>query len=117
MYNTTKYSHMEPKKIMILMAKTGGGHNAVAEAVKEVFDRFYKGKIEAEIVDGLRTFAPFPISHLDTTYPWQIKLDGGVNTMATQGQGYFGTTETISTYIRETTKTALSSSKNGMPQT
>ena len=78
MYNTTKYSHMEPKKIMILMAKTGGGHNAVAEAVKEVFDRFYKGKIEAEIVDGLRTFAPFPISHLDTTYPWQIKLDGGV---------------------------------------
>jgi len=69
---------MEPKKIMILMAKTGGGHNAVAEAVKEVFDRFYKGKIEAEIVDGLRTFAPFPISHLDTTYPWQIKLDGGV---------------------------------------
>ncbi|OGM13180.1 hypothetical protein A3D84_05395 [Candidatus Woesebacteria bacterium RIFCSPHIGHO2_02_FULL_42_20] len=69
---------MELKKILILMAKTGGGHNAVAEAVKEVFDKSYKGRVEAQVVDGLRTFAPFPISHLDSTYPWQIKLDGGL---------------------------------------
>ncbi len=63
---------------MILMAKTGGGHNAVAEAIKQVFDTNYKSRVNSKVVDGLRTFAPFPISHLDTTYPWQIKLDGGL---------------------------------------
>ena len=61
-------------RILILMAKTGGGHSATATAIKQALEALYKDKVYIEIVDGLRDFAPFPISHLDVTYPWQLKL-------------------------------------------
>lgn len=68
---------MQPLRIMLLMAKTGGGHGAVADAVAQALRQMYDGGVEATVVDGLRGFAPFPISHIDSTYPWQIKLGGG----------------------------------------
>ncbi|HJW84955.1 MAG TPA: glycosyltransferase, partial [Anaerolineae bacterium] len=58
------------------MAKTGGGHGAVADAVAQALRRLYGDAVEASVVDGLRDFAPFPFSHIDTTYPWQVKLGG-----------------------------------------
>jgi len=68
---------MQPLRIMLLMAKTGGGHGAVADAVAQALRRLYGSAVEATVVDGLRSFAPFPISHIDATYPWQIRLGGG----------------------------------------
>lgn len=38
-----------------------------------------------------------------------VLLDNETNTKANAGRGYFGTTETVATYKRETTKTALAS--------
>lgn len=67
---------MQPLRIMLLMARTGGGHGAVADAVAQALRRLYGDAVDVNVVDGLRAFAPFPISHLDTTYPWQVKLGG-----------------------------------------
>jgi len=67
---------MQPLRIMLLMAKTGGGHGAVADAVAQALHQLYGDTVETTVMDGLRGFAPFPISHLDSTYPWQIKLGG-----------------------------------------
>ena len=67
---------MQPLRIMMLMAKTGGGHGAVADAVAQALQRLYEDAVEASVVDGLRGFAPFPFSHIDSTYPWQVKLGG-----------------------------------------
>jgi len=58
------------------MAKTGGGHNAVATAVAEALEEKYDNKVETEVVDAIGDFTPFPIKHLDKTYPWQIKYGG-----------------------------------------
>ncbi|HLF26154.1 MAG TPA: glycosyltransferase [Anaerolineae bacterium] len=58
------------------MAKTGGGHGAVADAVAQALEHVYGEAVEASVVDGLRSFAPFPFSHIDSTYPWQVKLGG-----------------------------------------
>lgn len=67
---------MQPLRIMLLMAKTGGGHGAVADAVAQALKRQYGDAVEPSVVDGLRDYAPFPFSHIDTTYPWQVKLGG-----------------------------------------
>ncbi len=65
---------MQPLRVMLLMAKTGGGHGAVADAVAQALECQYGTAVEARVVDGLRGFAPFPFSHIDSTYPWQVKL-------------------------------------------
>lgn len=67
---------IQPLRITLLMAKTGGGHGAVADAVAQALMHSYGDAVEARVVDGLRGFAPFPISRLDSTYPWQVKLGG-----------------------------------------
>jgi len=65
---------MQPLRVMLLMAKTGGGHGAVADAVAQALEHQYGDAVEARVVDGLRGFAPFPFSHIDSTYPWQVRL-------------------------------------------
>ncbi len=67
---------MQPLRIMLLMAKTGGGHGAVADAVAQALRQQYGDHVEPSVVDGLRGFAPFPFSHIDSTYPWQVKIGG-----------------------------------------
>ena len=67
---------MQPLRVMLLMAKTGGGHGAVADAVAEGLRHLYGDAVEPRVVDGLRGFAPFPFSHIDSTYPLQVKLGG-----------------------------------------
>src|SRR3972149_4266631 len=68
---------MQPLRFMLLMAKTGGGHGAVAEAVAQALVHQYGQAVEAQVVDGLRGFAPFPFSRLiDSTYSLQVKLGG-----------------------------------------
>ncbi len=67
---------MQPLRMMLLMAKTGGGHGAVADAVAQALKRLHGDAVETRVIDGLRGFAPFPFSHLDSAYPWQVRLAG-----------------------------------------
>lgn len=65
---------MQMMRVTLLMAKTGGGHGAVADAVAQALKHQYGDAVETRVLDGLRGYAPFPISHLDSMYPWQVKL-------------------------------------------
>ena len=47
-----------PKKILILMSDTGGGHRASAEAIAEAMARLYGDEITVRIVDAWRRYAP-----------------------------------------------------------
>lgn len=66
----------KPLRIMLLMAKTGGGHGAVADAIAQTLKQLYGDAVEPRVADGLRDFAPFPFVLIETTYPLQVKLGG-----------------------------------------
>jgi 1,2-diacylglycerol 3-beta-galactosyltransferase len=70
---------MKKVKVLILTAKAGGGHMAVATAISEALKKLYKDKVEVEVVS--ERFAPFPFKHLDVIYHWQLKFkDAGYGT-------------------------------------
>ncbi len=62
-----------PKRILLLMADTGGGHRSSAEATMEALQSRYGSEVEVKMVDVLRGYAPFPFSRLDSMYPYIIK--------------------------------------------
>jgi len=59
-----------PLRILLLYADTGGGHRATAQALAEGLKHRYGDAVEPVLFDGLRRYAPFPVSHLDDMYPW-----------------------------------------------
>ena len=62
------------KKILLLMADTGGGHRSSAEAVLEALRRRQIPDCEFEMVDVLSGYAPFPINKLDRLYPYMTRF-------------------------------------------
>ncbi len=64
----------KPLRILLLIADTGGGHRATAQALAEGLKHRYGNTVEPELFDGLRKFAPWPVSHLDDMYPWMSGL-------------------------------------------
>ena len=70
-----------PKRILILMSKTGGGHRASAEALKAGFAQLYGDAFEIEIIDLLMDYLPWPVRELPKSYsfladttPWLWRL-------------------------------------------
>ncbi len=55
------------RKILILMADTGGGHRSAAQALAEAFVE-QEPTVEVVSVDALRHHAPFPINYVHLTY-------------------------------------------------
>jgi len=62
------------KKILLLMADTGGGHRSSAEAVLEALRHRQISNCEVEMVDVLSGYAPFPINKLDRLYPYMTRF-------------------------------------------
>jgi len=62
------------KKILLLMADTGGGHRSSAEAVLEALRRRQIPGCQVEMVDVLAGYAPFPINRLDRLYPYMTRF-------------------------------------------
>jgi 1,2-diacylglycerol 3-beta-galactosyltransferase len=62
------------KKILLLMADTGGGHRSCAEAVLEAIRCRQIPGCEVEMVDVLTGYAPFPINKLDRLYPYMTRF-------------------------------------------
>jgi 1,2-diacylglycerol 3-beta-galactosyltransferase len=60
----------KPLRIFILYAETGGGHRATSESVADGLRQRYGAAVEPVLFDGLRKYAPWPVSHLDDMYPW-----------------------------------------------
>jgi 1,2-diacylglycerol 3-beta-galactosyltransferase len=61
-----------PKRILILMSDTGGGHRASAEAIAEALAHLYGEKISVSIVDAWRRCAPWPLNQIPDAYSWLV---------------------------------------------
>jgi len=57
------------RRILLLMADTGGGHRSCAEAVLESLRRRTNDQYAVEMVDVLSGYTPFPFNKLDAIYP------------------------------------------------
>ncbi len=62
-----------PKRILILMSDTGGGHRAAAEAIRDALVRLHGDAVAVEMVDVFRSYTPFPFKYAPEFYPWWIK--------------------------------------------
>jgi 1,2-diacylglycerol 3-beta-galactosyltransferase len=60
----------KPLRLLLYYADTGGGHRATAQALAEGLTCRYGDAVDPVLFDGLRTYAPYPVSHLDDMYPW-----------------------------------------------
>ncbi len=61
-----------PKKILILMSDTGGGHRASADAIAEATAHLYGDEIRVRIVDAWRNYVPWPLNQIPGAYPWMV---------------------------------------------
>jgi 1,2-diacylglycerol 3-beta-galactosyltransferase len=62
------------RRILLLMADTGGGHRSCAEAVLESLRRRNLNDCQFEMIDILSGYAPFPINKLDALYPPMVRF-------------------------------------------
>jgi 1,2-diacylglycerol 3-beta-galactosyltransferase len=61
------------RRILLLMADTGGGHRSSAEAVLEAMCRQH-ADCQVEMIDVLGGYAPFPLNRLDRLYPYMTRF-------------------------------------------
>jgi 1,2-diacylglycerol 3-beta-galactosyltransferase len=61
-----------PKKILILMSDTGGGHRASADAIAEAIAHLYGDEVRVRIVDAWRNYVPWPVNRIPDAYPWLV---------------------------------------------
>ncbi|KAI4337227.1 hypothetical protein L6164_015670 [Bauhinia variegata] len=62
-----------PKKVLILMSDTGGGHRASAEAIKAAFYEEYGGDYQVFITDLWSDHTPWPFNQLPRSYSFLVK--------------------------------------------
>jgi 1,2-diacylglycerol 3-beta-galactosyltransferase len=61
-----------PKKCLILMSDTGGGHRASAEAIAEALDHLYGDEFAIHIVDAWKNHSPWPLNRIADSYSWFV---------------------------------------------
>ncbi len=57
------------KRVLILMSDTGGGHRAVANAIRDALTIRYGDAVQTQVLDGLKEYAPAPIKYAPEIYP------------------------------------------------
>ncbi len=61
------------KRVLFLMSDTGGGHRAVAEAIRDALYRKYgEDKVQATLIDVFRA-SSFPMNYMPEFYPWIVR--------------------------------------------
>jgi 1,2-diacylglycerol 3-beta-galactosyltransferase len=61
-----------PKRVLILMSDTGGGHRAAAEAIQEAFTHLYGDAVSVAVVDAWRNHVAWPVSRFGNSYGWLV---------------------------------------------
>mmetsp|Transcript_14165 Transcript_14165/g.48830 ORF Transcript_14165/g.48830 Transcript_14165/m.48830 type:complete len:514 (+) Transcript_14165:146-1687(+) len=61
------------KHVMCLMADTGGGHRASAEALKAGFETLYGNSYKVSVIDLWSEHTPWPLSSLPKSYNFMVK--------------------------------------------
>ncbi|XAR71482.1 Monogalactosyldiacylglycerol synthase [Bertholletia excelsa] len=62
-----------PKKVLILMSDTGGGHRASAEAIKAAFEEAFGDEYQVFITDLWKDHTPWPFNQLPRSYSFLVK--------------------------------------------
>lgn len=62
-----------PKKVLILMSDTGGGHRASAEAIRSAFNEEFGDKYQVFITDLWTEHTPWPFNQLPRSYNFLVK--------------------------------------------
>ena len=65
------------KRVLILMSDTGGGHRAVANAIRDALKIRYGDEVETQVLDGLKEYTPAPIKYAPEIYPLWIARSKG----------------------------------------
>jgi 1,2-diacylglycerol 3-beta-galactosyltransferase len=58
-----------PRRILLLMSDTGGGHRAAALAIQAALENRYPGAYTFDMVDAFRYYTPTPFKHMPRLYP------------------------------------------------
>ncbi|KAL3630022.1 Monogalactosyldiacylglycerol synthase 1, chloroplastic [Castilleja foliolosa] len=62
-----------PKKVLILMSDTGGGHRASAEAIKSAFSEEFGDEYQVFVTDLWTDHTPWPFNQLPKSYNFLVK--------------------------------------------
>ncbi|XP_058067800.1 monogalactosyldiacylglycerol synthase, chloroplastic isoform X2 [Magnolia sinica] len=62
-----------PKKVLILMSDTGGGHRASAEAIKAAFNQEFGDDYQVFVTDLWSDHTPWPFNQLPRSYNFLVK--------------------------------------------
>ncbi|XP_057957139.1 monogalactosyldiacylglycerol synthase, chloroplastic isoform X2 [Malania oleifera] len=62
-----------PKRVLILMTDTGGGHRASAEAIKAAFNEEFGDKYKVSVTDLWTEHTPWPFNQLPRSYNFLVK--------------------------------------------
>ncbi|XP_068652289.1 probable monogalactosyldiacylglycerol synthase, chloroplastic isoform X1 [Aristolochia californica] len=62
-----------PKKVLILMSDTGGGHRASAEAIKAAFNREFGDDYQVFVTDLWTDHTPWPFNQIPRSYSFLVK--------------------------------------------
>ncbi|KAK2993995.1 hypothetical protein RJ640_005867 [Escallonia rubra] len=62
-----------PKKVLILMSDTGGGHRASAEAIKSAFNEEFGDEYQVFVTDLWTDHTPWPFNQLPRSYNFLVK--------------------------------------------
>lgn len=62
-----------PKRVLILMSDTGGGHRASAEAIKATFHQEFGDEYEVFVTDLWADHTPWPFNQLPRSYSFLVK--------------------------------------------
>lgn len=62
-----------PKRVLILMSDTGGGHRASAEAIRSAFNEEYGDDYQVFITDLWTDHTPWPFNQLPRSYNFLVK--------------------------------------------
>jgi 1,2-diacylglycerol 3-beta-galactosyltransferase len=66
----------KPRKVLILMSDTGGGHRSAAEAIAEGLARIEPGEFDVQPLDFIADCTPFPLSHASRLYRPGVAYSG-----------------------------------------
>ncbi|MEE8162516.1 MAG: glycosyltransferase [Anaerolineae bacterium] len=67
-----------PKKVLILMSDTGGGHRSAAEAITEGLEHIKPGEFDVQLLDFIADCPPFPLNRAIQLYRPAVTYSGSL---------------------------------------
>jgi len=65
-----------PKKVLILMSDTGGGHRSAAQALAEGLEHIRPGEFDVQLLDFIADCTPFPLNRAGRLYRPAVDYSG-----------------------------------------